>query len=291
MKCTSKLLAVGNAVGENDVRDGLAVQLATAAGLRMISEYEWVLDGNTPVQEPADGTLAMFDAINQEPRGLTKAESEAISFALPHAVDTLIKAGRRIQGGGSTSIAVVALTLGEASSGARLKDIRLDTRAQYCVAGPERAKFDQFDQRLDVIPPVDYVEGVTGDTAKAKRVGGSSLRRIKLDFLTREMNWYGDGVKKIVPINYHQLTKEDKPSAKVRLVCKVKVRTQTHNRMVVAVAALEGSVGLYEPKSVGGVHILLVPTVTTVRGSKIVVPVLTLVGKTTKLPSREVLGT
>lgn len=58
--------------------------------------------------------------------------------------------------------------------------------------------------------------------------------------------------------------------------------------MKLAVAAPEGTTGLFMPAVRGEQHLVLAPTV---RGGKVVVPVMNLVGSTTKLLTREALGT
>ncbi|KAE9342298.1 hypothetical protein PR003_g9549 [Phytophthora rubi] len=58
-----------------------------------------------------------------------------------------------------------------------------------------------------------------------------------------------------------------------------------------AVEAPDGSVGMFVPKPRKERHLLLAPTVATVRAGRITVPVLSLAWRTTKLPTRETLGT
>lgn len=383
-----ELLAAGNVVGDNDIREGVAVQLVTAAaGLRLLGERDWVpADDNTTVyvarvrrryekrlrkarakeqrrwqeqlrqQVVADGAFVRRDEESRrlhggQPREVTAAEAEAIGFALPHAINTLIKTGekgkvrkqyqycsgctharptsrwsdvarRDVRVGRLRAVQAAALdALPTASVMVRgeAKQVRLDTGAQYSVAGPEWAAYGQ---KLDVLPPVEYMEGFAGQTVKVKGVWRFRFETqylqsmvvdalivdgpvedfllgedwmlqhgVKLDFLTQEMKWYVDGTKKIVPFTCQQQGDGEEPMAKVRLVRQAKVRTQTCHKVAVAVPDPEGSTGIFVPKEVGGTHVLLAPTVATVRDGKIVVPVMNLIGKTAKLPSRETLGT
>jgi hypothetical protein len=59
----------------------------------------------------------------------------------------------------------------------------------------------------------------------------------------------------------------------------------------VAVEAPDSSLGLLMPKPRSERHLMLAPTLATVRDGSIRVPVLSLAARTTKLPSRETLGT
>ncbi|KAE9178650.1 hypothetical protein PF002_g28021 [Phytophthora fragariae] len=114
---------------------------------------------------------------------------------------------------------------------------------------------------------------------------------VKIDFVSCEMKWYDGDVKKVVPFACTRTGQPDDQPAKVRLVRRARMQTQTCRNVAVAVAAPEGAVGVFMPRPRTKANLLLAPTLTTVRGGKIVVPVLNLIGATTKLPSREVLGT
>lgn len=70
-----------------------------------------------------------------------------------------------------------------------------------------------------------------------------------------------------------------------------KVATQTRRNVHLAVPAVEGAVGIFTPKPRTERHLFLAPTVTKVKNGQVAVPVLSLQGCTTKLPSRETLGT
>lgn len=382
-----ELLAAGNVVGENDVRDGVADQLVTAAaGLKLFGEDDWVPTEDTPVyisrarrrydkrvrkararewrrwqtqllqQAKADGAFVKFDeeyrrSSGVKPRELTKDEAEEIGMALPRAVNTLVKRGLRAKpvkqyeyhsgsvyarpemqwnGREGRDVRVGRLRAVQATARDALptaimevrgasKQVKLDTCAQYSVTGPD---WESPGERLDVLPPVEYMQGFTGETSKVKGVwrfqfttqymqtmvvdalvvdgpaqgfllGEDWMMRhgVKIDFLTGEMKWYERGGKKIVPFTCTAASGADKTVAKVRLVKRAKVRTQTRHNVTVAVAAPEGTAGLFMPTATVGSHMLLAPTLATVQGGQVVVPVLNVEGKMTKLPSREALGT
>ncbi|KAE8976626.1 hypothetical protein PR001_g25365, partial [Phytophthora rubi] len=197
--------------------------------------------------------------------------------------------------------------------------IRLDTGAQFRVAGEE---WRALGERQDVLPPVDYVEGFTGAVSKvlgvwrfrfrtqyeqhmvvdALIVEGATTefllgedwtlaRGVKIDFTACEVKWYEVETKKVVPFQCTKNGGMNDKLAKVRLVRRAKVQTQTCRNVELAVAAPEGTVGIFTPARRVEPHLLLAPTLTTVRGGKVVVPILNLVGRMSKLPSREVLGT
>ncbi|KAG6619339.1 Gag-pol fusion protein [Phytophthora cinnamomi] len=69
------------------------------------------------------------------------------------------------------------------------------------------------------------------------------------------------------------------------------MRTRAVHNVEVVVPAKDGAMGLFMPQVRKQSHLLLAPTLVTVRDGKAVVPVLNLVGRTSKLPSKEKLGT
>ncbi|KAG6583176.1 RNA-dependent DNA polymerase [Phytophthora cinnamomi] len=169
---------------------------------------------------------------------------------------------------------------------------------------------------------VDYVEGLTGAIAR-----GLGVRRfkfltqygqemevdalvvegaadefllgedwmlpngVKIDFTSCEMKWYDGDDKKIVPFSCQKHGRLDEHTVRVRLVKGAKVTTSTCRRVELAVVAPEGTTGLFMPAQRAEPHLMLAPTLTTVHDSKVVVPVMSLVVSTTKLPVREALGT
>ncbi|KAG3173165.1 hypothetical protein PI126_g955 [Phytophthora idaei] len=115
---------------------------------------------------------------------------------------------------------------------------------------------------------------------------------VKIDFTSCEMKWYDGDDKKIVPFscttNWQLI---DDRTVRMRLVRTAKVVTSTCRRLELAVAPPEGTMGLFMPARRVEPHLLLAPTLTTVRDGKVAVPVMNLVGHATKLPTKESLGT
>ncbi|KAE8975284.1 hypothetical protein PF011_g24542 [Phytophthora fragariae] len=214
---------------------------------------------------------------------------------------------------------VDSLPMARVQAGSEWKDIKLDTGAQFCVAGESWKKLGR---RLSSLPPVDYVEGFTGAVAKVGGVWrfefttqyGQTMpldalvvegaadefllgedwmlqNGVKIDFTSCEMKWYDGGDKKVVPFSCTTTDEEAERTVQVRLVRKQRVQTQTCRQVELAVAAPEGTVGLFMPASGAEPHLMLAPTLTTVHDGKVVVPIMNLVGRTSKLPSREKLGT
>ncbi|POM77926.1 LOW QUALITY PROTEIN: Hypothetical protein PHPALM_4615 [Phytophthora palmivora] len=188
--------------------------------------------------------------------------------------------------------------------GGHKRQVKIDTGAQYSVAGEA---WKSLGEGLDTLPPVDYVEGFTGVVAKVVGVWRFRLRTqydqvmmvdalviagvtgefllgedwmlsngVKIDFTSCEMKWYTDDTKKIVPFSCAIANSEAK---------------EPHERVELAVAAPEGTVDLFMPAQRVEPHLMLAPTLTTVRNGKVVVPVMNLVGSKAKLPAREILGT
>ncbi|KAG2817383.1 hypothetical protein PC116_g5688 [Phytophthora cactorum] len=115
---------------------------------------------------------------------------------------------------------------------------------------------------------------------------------VKIDFTSCEMKWYDGDDKKIVPFrcttNWQLI---DDRTVRMRLVKAVKVVTSTCRRLELAVAPPEDTTGLFMPARRVEPHLLLAPTLTTVRDGKVAVPVMNLVDHATKLPTKESLGT
>ncbi|KAE8889974.1 hypothetical protein PF002_g26865 [Phytophthora fragariae] len=107
---------------------------------------------------------------------------------------------------------------------------------------------------------------------------------VKIDYNACEMKWYEAETMKVVPFQCTKNGGTNDKLAKVRLVRRAKVQTQTCRNVELAVAAPEGTVGIFTPARRVEPHLLLAPTLTTVRGGKVVVPILNLVGRMSKLP-------
>lgn len=200
------------------------------------------------------------------------------------------------------------------------RPVKLDTGAQYSVAGKLWA---QYGTQLNTPSPVDFMEGFSGAAVRVLGVWRFELKTtylqpmrvdalivehdttdfligedwmydhgVKIDFVSGEMKWYDDNDKLVVPFTgLGTSAQRNERVAKVRLLRRAKVQTQTVRNVEVAVPAEDGTVGLFVPKPRKERHLLVAPTVVTVRGGKATVPILNLVGRTTKLPSREALGT
>jgi len=123
---------------------------------------------------------------------------------------------------------------------------------------------------------------------------------VKIDFLASEMKWYNEDAKVVVPFSgIGAASQRDTETAKVRLIRKAKVHTQTVHNVKLAVPAPDGTTGVFMPvarqqqtaKARRQQYLLLAPTVAKVSNGEITVPILSLMGHTAKLPSKETLGT
>ncbi|GMF46572.1 unnamed protein product [Phytophthora fragariaefolia] len=113
---------------------------------------------------------------------------------------------------------------------------------------------------------------------------------VKIDFISCEMKWYADDVRKVVPFWCTKDKRRAQP-AKVRLARCARACSATCHNVELAVAAPDGTQGLFILKAHKESHILLGPTLTTVRDGRVVVPVMNLYCRTVKLPARYKLGT
>ncbi|KAE9296025.1 hypothetical protein PR003_g23855 [Phytophthora rubi] len=292
---------------------------------------EWLATQHYP-----EGTYMAFADTKRRhgkrgPRLMSIEEASVIGFSPPSTTMVVAKVARQklpkrsyqYESGrvyaASSAPAVDSLPTARVQAGSEWKDIKLDTGAQFCVAGESWKKLGR---RLSSLPPVDYVEGFTGAVAKVEGVWRFEFTTqygqmmpvdalvvegaadefllgedwmlqngVKIDSTSCEMKWYDGGDKKVVPFSCMTTDEEAERTVQVRLVRKQRVQTQTCRQMELAVAAPEGTVGLFMPASGAEPHLMLAPTLTTVHDGKVVVSIMNLVGRTSKLPSREKLGT
>ncbi|GMF52732.1 unnamed protein product [Phytophthora fragariaefolia] len=200
------------------------------------------------------------------------------------------------------------------------RPVKLDTGPQYCVAGRQ---WQALGTKLDKPAPVGHMEGFSGapvavlgvwrfefESQYHQPVRVDALvvahdmedfligedwmydKGVKIDFLSGEMKWYDGEVRMLLLFGgVGNSEQREARAAKVRLLRKAKVQTQTVHHVEVAVPAEDGEVGIMMPRTRKEKHLLVAPTLVTVKSGKEVVPILNLAGRTTKLPSKEKLGT
>ncbi|GMF47516.1 unnamed protein product [Phytophthora fragariaefolia] len=345
----SRAKEVGTEVRVSRTRRRFEKRLRKARAKERRERMAWSMEYGCP-----EDTLFGYDE-HRRTRGrakaLTQAEENALGYGVSAAVMTMRKLGRRrvskayAYKSGSTYQGPSLMWDDEAELPRRVgqlravqapttdllptatleiqnqwKQVKLDTGAQYCVAGD---KWKSLGRKLNVPIPVDYVEGFSGAAVRVLGVWRFEFRTqylhsmsvdalivehdtedfligedwmydngVKIDFVSGEMKWYSGDVKMVVPFTgIGTQQQQTARTAKVRLLRKAKVRTQTVHNVEVAVPVPDGSVGLFVPKTRKESHMMVAPTLVTVHGGKATVPILNLVGRTTKLPSREALGT
>ncbi|KAE9163772.1 hypothetical protein PF005_g30305, partial [Phytophthora fragariae] len=285
-------------------------------------------------------------------RVLSREEAEAIGFTLPNATKVLRQRSKRQQ----DDTRKYVYHSGSVYAGARVESsddqgrlrriaqlravqapivdslptavmrvhgerrrIKLDTGAQYSVAGEE---WQQYGEKQHVLPPVDYVEGFTGAVSRvlgewrfkfrtqyeqtmevdALIVEGATdefllceswmmKKGVKIDFVSCEMKWYEDDTKKIVPFQCSGSDEKPGRAVKARLARAARVQSWTCRNVELSVAAPEGTVGMFMPARRVEPHLFVAPTLSTVYWGKVVVPVMNIEGRAVKLPKKEALGT
>lgn len=208
--------------------------------------------------------------------------------------------------------------------GERVQEVRLDTCAQYSVAGSGLRKYGQCITRE---APVDIVEGFGGGRSRVLGVWrfrgttryqqtvvinalvvegqGEELllgedwmveHRVKLDFGKGELKYRAEDCQKVIlPFSCNgsrpllHPTKAHKVT--VRMAKTVKLATNTRSTVSVLVNAEEGSTGIFLPKPTAKRHLLMAPTLSTVTNGMAKVAVLNIEGRREKLPARAELGT
>ncbi|KAE9068357.1 hypothetical protein PF007_g27721 [Phytophthora fragariae] len=196
--------------------------------------------------------------------------------------------------------------------------------AQFSVAGVGLRKYGWC---LTRDAPVDIVEGFGGGTSRVLGVWrftgttqyqqritidallvegqGDELligedwmveRQVKMDFGSRELKYLDvTGQKVILPFTCHGVSTLQQAGqerrAVVRLAKTVKLATYTRSVVQMKVDAEDGTTGVFLPKPTSKRHLLIAPTIDTVKDGKVSVVVLNVEGRREKLPAREALGT
>ncbi|KAE8898726.1 hypothetical protein PF003_g17745 [Phytophthora fragariae] len=215
----------------------------------------------------------------------------------------------RAAGSGSPSCLPTALL---ALTRTHTQEVRLDSCAQFSVAGVELRKYGRC---LTRDAPVDIVEGFGGGTSRVlgvwRFVGttqyqqritidallvegqGDELligedwmveRQVKMDFGSRELKYHDvTGQKVILPFTCHGVSTLQQAGqerrAVVRLAKTVKLATNTRSVVQMKVDAEDGTTGVFLPKPTSKRHLLIAPTVDTVKNGMVSVVVLNVEGR------------
>ncbi|GMF24511.1 unnamed protein product [Phytophthora fragariaefolia] len=202
------------------------------------------------------------------------------------------------------------------------QEVRLDTCAQFSVA---RIELKKYGRHLMTRAPVDIVEGFGGGTSRVlgvwqftgttqyqQRITIDALlvdgqgdeflvgedwmveKLVKMEFSKRELKYReASGLKIILPFTCHgvsTLPQNGERCAVVRLAKTVKLASNTRNVIRVKVDAADGTTGVFLPRNGGKRHLMMAPTVDTVRNGTVRFAVLNVEGRREQLPAREVLG-
>ncbi|KAE8889918.1 hypothetical protein PF001_g26656 [Phytophthora fragariae] len=121
-------------------------------------------------------------------------------------------------------------------------------------------------------------------------------RQVKMDFGSRELKYQDvTGQKVILPFTCHGVSTLQQAGqerrAVVRLAKTVKLATNTKSVVQMKVDAEDGTTGVFLPKPTSKRHLLIAPTVDTVKDGMVSVVVLNVEGRREKLPACEALGT
>ncbi|KAE9323043.1 hypothetical protein PF008_g17457 [Phytophthora fragariae] len=121
-------------------------------------------------------------------------------------------------------------------------------------------------------------------------------RQVKMDFGSRELKYLDvAGRKVILPFTCHGVSTQQQAGqerrAVVRLAKTVKLATNTRSVVQMKVDAEDGTTGVFLPKPTSKRHLLIAPTVDTVKDGMVSVAVLNVEGRREKLPAREALAT
>lgn len=116
--------------------------------------------------------------------------------------------------------------------------------------------------------------------------------QIKMDFGKRELKYISNtGEKVIWPFTCHGVTSLQPRKVMVRLAKTRRLANSTSNVVHMRVDADDGTEGIFIPKPTHRRHMLLAPTVDTVKNEMVRISVMNVEGRREKLPAREALGT
>ncbi|KAE8977151.1 hypothetical protein PF004_g26913 [Phytophthora fragariae] len=204
----------------------------------------------------------------------------------------------RAAGSGSPSCLPTALL---ALTRTNTQEVRLDSCAQFSGFGGGTSRVlgvwrftgtTQYQQRITI--DALLVEG-QGDELL---IGDDWMveRQVKMDFGSRELKYLDvTGQKVILPFTCHGVSTLQQAGqerrAVVRLTKTVKLATNTRSVVQMKVDAEDGTTGVFLPKPTSKRHLLIAPTVDTVKDGMVSVVVLNVDGRREKLPAREALGT
>ncbi|OWZ06250.1 hypothetical protein PHMEG_00021521 [Phytophthora megakarya] len=308
-------LTAGGVVDENEMREGVAPQLVmTAAGLDAVREHGWVADVQTTTER------------RRRQRRHEKRERKARAKKRREWLTALVNAPHSDKDYFVFDEVYKPKTMNKARvlSPEEAEAIASESWTAACGTSPDSrlvANGKCRGDRLGTLPPVDYVEGFTGAVSKVLGVWRFRFRTqyeqtmvvdalvvegattefllgenwmmqngVKIDFVSCEMKWYEGDARKVVPF-WCTGDETRGRSAKARMVRRARTQVATCHNVEVAVAAPDGTVGLFTPKAHGESHILLGPTLTTVHEGRVAVPVMNRYGRSIKLPPKEKLGT
>ncbi|KAE9268822.1 hypothetical protein PF001_g29500 [Phytophthora fragariae] len=198
---------------------------------------------------------------------------------------------------------VVRQVIAELREQADLKQRRCDHReAQIAAAVVKKAEAAR-NQRTKPVA-TQYQQRITIDALLVEGQGDELLigddwmveRQVKMDFGSRELKYLDvTGQKVILPFTCHGVSTLQQAGqerrAVVRLTKTVKLATNTRSVVQMKVDAEDGTTGVFLPKPTSKRHLLIAPTVDTVKDGMVSVVVLNVDGQREKLPAREALGT
>ncbi|KAE8990435.1 hypothetical protein PF011_g18356 [Phytophthora fragariae] len=207
----------------------------------------------------------------------------------------------RAAGSGSPNCLPTALL---ALTKTHTQEVRLDSCAQFSVAGVELRKHQPSLGVWRFVGTTQYQQRITIDALLVEGQGDELLigedwmveRQVKMDFGSRELKYQDvTGQKVILPFTYHGVSTLQQAGqerrAVVRLAKTVKLATNTRSVVQMKVDAQDGTTGVFLPKPTSKRHLLIAPTVDTVKDGMVSVVVLNVEGRREKLPAREALGT
>ncbi|OWZ00080.1 LOW QUALITY PROTEIN: hypothetical protein PHMEG_00028811 [Phytophthora megakarya] len=206
---------------------------------------------------------------------------------------------------GGTTFYYWKTTRSASTDGGSATHAKVTARGRMTTVNVAGRSWREHGTRLNVPPPVDFMEGFSGVAVQVMGVyrftqysqsmpvdalivdsdTGDFLvgedwmydHGVNIVFVSSEMKWYENDVKKVVPFN--------------GIGSERNIQTQTCHNAEVSVPDKDGTVGLFIPKKRKEPYLVVALTLVTVKSGKVKVPILNLVGKTAKLPSKEMLGT
>ncbi|OWZ01509.1 hypothetical protein PHMEG_00027082 [Phytophthora megakarya] len=238
--------------GDDGQQAGVVVSSTDEGG----KSDEAVVSTEATLQYPEDAYVAFEEMWRRQQSKKPKlmSDEEEVAPGLRQPCSTVMRTVKKKEAPAMDSLPPARMHVGD-----EWRSVKLDTGAQYSVVGESWKELGEKQSKF----PAMSVEALMVEAAADGFLLGEDWMLddgVKIDFTSCEMKWYSGDDKKIVPFSCAAGYQQPARVARGRQ----RVPMRTCRNVELAVAASEGTVGLYIPAPDVAPHLLFPPTVTTV---------------------------